>query len=113
MLFITTSFIQEALPEDGKENDDANIDDDLDLESFGEKKKKKKKKKPKDLDDLIGAEEDKENEGKTLSLEVFLGVLDLKVLALAVTKNLCTKTIIFFEIEKVLLIYTFLFYVFF
>jgi len=54
--------LKEALPEDGKENDDANIDDDLDLESFGEKKKKKKKKKPKDLDDLIGAEEDKENE---------------------------------------------------
>jgi len=54
--------LKEALPEEGKEDDDANIDDDLDLGSFGEKKKKKKKKKPKDLDDLMGTEEDKENE---------------------------------------------------
>ena len=42
--------------------------DDLDLESFGDKKKKKKKKKPKDLDDLIGDDEDKENEGRTVLL---------------------------------------------
>merc|ERR1719209_1018617 len=54
--------LKDALPDDNKENDDVNIEDDLDLESFGDKKKKKKKKKPKDLDDLIAEDEDKENE---------------------------------------------------
>jgi len=53
--------LKDALPDDNKENDDMNIEDDLDLESFGDKKKKKKKKKPKDLDDLIGNDEE-ENE---------------------------------------------------
>jgi len=53
--------LKEALPDDNKENDDVNIEDDLDLESFGDKKKKKKKKKPKDLDDLIG-NDDEDNE---------------------------------------------------
>ena len=58
---------KEALPEENKENnDDFNIEDDLDLESFGDKKKKKKKKKPKDLDDLIAEDEDKENEGRDI-----------------------------------------------
>jgi len=53
--------LKDALPDDNKENDDVNIEDDLDLESFGDKKKKKKKKKPKDLDDLIG-NDDEDNE---------------------------------------------------
>ena len=61
---------QEALPDDeNKENnDDFAVEDDLDLESFGDKKKKKKKKKPKDLDDLINDEDDKENEGRSAYL---------------------------------------------
>merc|ERR1719312_1745815 len=49
--------LKDALPDDNKENDDMNIEDDLDLESFGNKKKKK----PKDLDDLIG-NDDEDNE---------------------------------------------------
>jgi mRNA-degrading endonuclease HigB of HigAB toxin-antitoxin module len=39
------------------------MEEDLDLGTFGDKKKKKKKKKPLDLDEVIGEEEDKENEG--------------------------------------------------
>jgi hypothetical protein len=39
------------------------MEEDLDLGTFGDKKKKKKKKKPLDLEEVIGDEEDKENEG--------------------------------------------------
>jgi len=55
--------LKEALPEDNdKENEDVNAEEDLDLGTFGDKKKKKKKKKL-DLEEVIGEEEDKENEG--------------------------------------------------
>ena len=50
-------FVQESLPEEAAE-----VDDDLDLESFGDKKKRKKKKK-KDLDDLIGDDDKDDQQG--------------------------------------------------
>jgi hypothetical protein len=55
--------LQEALPEENKENEDMNIEDDLDLGTFGDKKKKKKKKKPLDLEEMMGEEEGADNEG--------------------------------------------------
>jgi hypothetical protein len=56
-------FFKEALPEENKENEDTNIEEDLDLGTFGDKKKKKKKKKPLDLEEMMGEEEENENEG--------------------------------------------------
>ena len=47
------------------------MEEDLDLGTFGDKKKKKKKKKL-DLEEVIGEEEDKENEGGQL-ISLFTG----------------------------------------
>ena len=64
--------IKEALPEDNdKENEEGDMEEDLDLGTFGDKKKKKKKKKL-DLEEVIGEEEDKENEGGQL-ISLFTG----------------------------------------
>jgi translation initiation factor 2 subunit 2 len=54
-----TEDMKDALPDDNKENEDQAMDDDVDLSDFGIKKKRGKKKRAKDLDEVLGDEEDK------------------------------------------------------
>ncbi len=59
-ILIELDLFQESLPEDGNE-----VDDDLDLTDFGDKKKKKKRgSKKKDLDDLLGDDDKDEQQGR-------------------------------------------------